>query len=361
MIDFTDKGLYCAIGDFYIDPFRPVKNAVITHAHGDHARFGMENYLSHHDSIPIMKIRLGMNNHYQGVNYDEVTTINGVRISFHPAGHIIGSAQVRLEYKGQIWVASGDYKTVYDGISPAFEPVKCHAFITESTFGLPIYKWAPQQEIFDDINGWWASNADKGKCSVIFGYSLGKAQRILKNVDTSIGPIFLHGAIYNLNEGLRAVGQDIEYYAKVDSSIKKEEYRRALIVAPPSADGTPWLKRFQPFSLGVASGWMALRGTKRRRAADKGFVLSDHADWTGLNEAIKATEAEKVFVTHGYTSQFSRWLSDQGIEAHTVNKLFEHQFTESGEEETFSEETAAEDKVVDELKSEHNDLNAYTS
>lgn len=342
LIEFSNKGLYCPAGKFYIDPFKPVEKALITHAHGDHARWGMRSYLSHYDSIPIMKVRLGEHNNYQGINYGEKLNINGVAVSFHPAGHIIGSAQIRLEYKGEVWVVSGDYKLENDGLSPTFEPVQCNTFITESTFGLPIYRWQPQSIIFNEINNWWRSNLDKGITSIILGYSLGKAQRILFNLDKSIGPVFLHGAIYNLNKVLIDAGHPLPDFLKFEPGIKKNSFTGAMIVAPPSAAGSPWMRKFQPYSMAVASGWMALRGAKRRKAADKGFILSDHADWPELNEAVKACGAERVFVTHGYTQTFATWLRSQGIEAYTVNSLYENQF--GAEEANEAELTEVDEK-----------------
>jgi putative mRNA 3-end processing factor len=347
LIEFTKKGFYCPQGDFYIDPWRPVKNALITHAHSDHARYGHKYYLSHHDSIPVMQLRLG-NNHYEGVDFGEVRNINGVNVSFHPAGHIIGSAQIRLEYKGEVWVASGDYKIENDGLSPAFEPVKCHTFITESTFGLPIYQWNSQQQLFDEINGWWRHNQERDIASVLCAYSLGKAQRILYNLDQSIGPIYLHGTIFNMNKALVNAGMPIPDVPRADTGLKKDAFRKAMIIAPPSAAGSAWLRRFTPVSLGVASGWMAIRGTKRRRAADKGFALSDHADWQGLNDAVKVTGAERIYVTHGYSSQFSRWLCDLGYDAKPVETMFEGESAEILETDQAEEEKLADNPIAEE-------------
>jgi putative mRNA 3-end processing factor len=337
LIEFSNKGLYCPQGKFYIDPFKPVERALITHAHGDHSRFGMKYYLAHNASIPIMKFRLGPEINCEGVEYGEVREMNGVKISYHPAGHIIGSSQIRLEYKGEVWVISGDYKLENDGISTPFESIKCHSFITESTFGLPIYKWRPQSEIFEDMNGWWQMNKEKGKASIVFAYSLGKAQRILHNLDKSIGPIYLHGAIYYTNKAFNDAGIPVGEYPIVDTKSRKDIYRDALIIAPPGWASSSWMKRFLPYSTGVASGWMALRGTKKRKAADKGFALSDHADWPGLNEAVLACEAERVFVTHGYTNTFANWLQSKGIEASIVNTLYESQFSDDEGENTVEE------------------------
>lgn len=331
LLEFTSKGIYCSAGDFYIDPWKPVKLAVITHAHGDHARWGMQHYIAQKDSVPVMKYRLGNDISLQGYNYNESFNINGVRISFHPAGHIIGSAQIRVEHKGEIWVASGDYKSEDDGISPAFEPVRCHAFISESTFGLPIYKWKPQQEVFAEINEWWQNNSEKNIASVLLAYSLGKAQRILQNVDHEIGPIYTHGAVENMNAVFRNSGISLKSSIRVLPEMKKQGFRKALIIAPTSALASPWLKRFDPYSIGMASGWMALRGARRRKAVDRGFTLSDHADWPGLIEAIKQTGAEKVYVTHGYTSAFARWLNETGIEAYEGKTEYEGELIEISE------------------------------
>lgn len=327
LLELTDRGLFCEIAGVYIDPWRPVERALITHAHADHSRYGHKHYLAHHHSLPIMKHRLG-DIRVQGIEYAEKIVINNVAFSFHPAGHIPGSAQIRVEYKGEVWVVSGDYKLEYDGISTPFESVKCDCFITESTFGLPVYQWQLQQSVFDEINAWWASNAEQGIASVLTGYSLGKAQRLLANVNPEIGPIYTHGAVDEINQ-LFELNDIVEFPAtmRVQGSEKKSDYRRALIVAPPSVQGSSWLKKLQPYSLGMASGWMALRGIRRRRSADRGFVLSDHADWNGLNRAIRESGAQRVLVTHGYSSIFSRWLRDQGYDAQPLK-------TEFGDEET---------------------------
>ncbi len=318
LLKFSKKGIYCPAGNFYIDPWRPVGRAVITHAHSDHARYGCKHYLAHHDSEAVMRLRLGKDISLQTMAYGETRSINGVKVSLHPAGHIIGSAQVRVEKDGEIWVVSGDYKIQPDGVTEPFEPVKCHTFITESTFGLPVYHWQPQSLVFQDINNWWKQNREAGKVSVLCGYSLGKAQRIVKNVDLSIGPAFSHGAIFNVNETLREAGFDLPHLPKVTSEYSKKDFQGALIIAPPSVGGTTWLKRFGPHSMAVCSGWMQVRGNARRRNVDRGFILSDHADWEELLTAVKATEAEKVYVTHGFTSIFSRYLNEIGVPAGEV-------------------------------------------
>jgi putative mRNA 3-end processing factor len=334
LIDFTDKGLYCSRGDFYIDPWKPVDRAIITHAHSDHARWGNKYYLCHPFSKPILQLRLGDNN-YQTVEWGDVTDMNGVKVSLHPAGHIIGSSQVRVEYKGEVWVFSGDYKTEDDGISGKFEPVPCNTFITESTFGLPIYKWKKQAAIFDDIKAWIKKNHAEEKTSVLIAYSLGKAQRILQPLAETGLAIFAHGAIYNTHQVLLHNGWQLPAITRVEPDAPKDIYKGNIVIAPPSADGTPWMKRFYPYSVGVCSGWMQVRGNARRRNVDAGFALSDHADWEGLLGAVKATGAEKVFVTHGFQSAFSRYLNEQDIEAGEVKTAY------SNDEEETQNETAA--------------------
>lgn len=323
LIRFTGKSLYCQIADVHIDPWVPVERAIITHAHSDHAKWGSKNYLAHKHSEPILRMRLGNDINLQTVEYGETFTINGVRFSLHPAGHIIGSAQVRAEYKNEVWVASGDYKLEDDNFCAPFETVKCNVFITESTFGLPIYKWQRQEKIFEEIDVWRAKNRDEGKASLLMGYSLGKMQRILKNI--SIGgdeTIFAHGAVFSVNEKLREAGFDLPPLTLVTKETDKKLFKGALILAPPSVDGSPWTRKFTPYSTGYCSGWMAVRGAKNRRAVDQGFVLSDHADWNDLNTAVKNSGAEKVYVTHGFTSVFAKWLNENNLTSAEVETMY---------------------------------------
>ena len=335
LIEFTDKGLYCPPGDFYIDPWRGVDRAVITHAHSDHARWGSKAYLCHPFSKPLLETRLGPN-HYQTLEWNEPIDFYGVKLSFHPAGHIIGSSQVRIEHKGEVWVFTGDYKTENDGISGEFEPVKCHNFITESTFGLPIYKWKPQQEIYNGIQDWVRKNQVVGKSSVLIAYSLGKAQRLLQPLSEVTDKIFVHGAVYNLHMDLVNAGWKLPEVIRVTPDTPREDLKGAVIIAPSSAEGSPWMRRFAPFEVGVCSGWMQVRGAVRRRNADAGFILSDHADWDGLLQACKATEAECVYATHGFQAAFSRYLREQGINAKEVKT--EYGNDEEGEPEAITNE-----------------------
>jgi putative mRNA 3-end processing factor len=310
------EGLYCPEGEFFIDPWRPVDRAVITHAHSDHARRGNRHYLAHRDSAELLRIRLGGDISLQTLDYGEAIEHKGVRISLHPAGHVLGSAQVRLERKGRVWVASGDYKLADDGTCRPFEAVRCDTFITESTFGLPIYRWPPQTALFADINDWWQRNAAAGRASILFCYAFGKAQRILRGVDSTIGPIVCHGAVEPLNAVYRATGVPLPGTFRVtDQAMNKSAFSQALVLVPPSAAGTPWLRRFGDYSDAFASGWMQLRGARRRRGVDRGFVLSDHADWPGLHGAIGSTGAGQVFVTHGNIAVMVRYLREQGLDA----------------------------------------------
>ena len=320
------KGLYCPPGNFYIDPWRPVDRAVITHGHSDHARRGNNHYLTAAPGAGILRKRLGEDIRLDTLNYGESISHHGVKLSLHAAGHVLGSAQVRLEYRGEIWVASGDYKLEDDGICAPFEHVRCHTFITESTFGLPIYRWQPQVELFADINTWWQSNAANGRTSVLFCYAFGKAQRLLSGLNPDIGTILTHGAVEPLNDIYRAAGVPLPPTQRVSDVTDVSQMRRSIVLAPPSAQGTSWMKRFGDYADGFASGWMQLRGTRRRRGVDRGFVVSDHADWPGLQRAISASGAKRVFVTHGQINVMVRWLIEQGLDARSFA-------TEYGDEE----------------------------
>jgi putative mRNA 3-end processing factor len=324
LLSVTDRGLYCEAGDFYVDPWQPVDRAIITHAHGDHARWGSKRYLAAEHGHRVLRTRLGPDASITTLGFGETTLINGVRISLHPAGHILGSAQVRVEHRGEVWVVSGDYKTEPDPTCTAFEPVRCHTFVTESTFGLPIYQWQAQDEVFAEIRAWWRNNATAGHASVVFAYALGKAQRLLAGLrDDAPGPIYTHGAVERLNRDYRDSGVAIAETTYASSLPKGHDFANALIVAPPSAGGSTWLRRFGAYSTAFASGWMLIRGTRRRRSVDRGFALSDHVDWPSLHRAIEATGASCIWVTHGYREPVVRWLNEHGIDARAVSSRWE--------------------------------------
>lgn len=330
VLTFTDRGIYCPAGDFFIDPWRPVPRALITHGHADHARPGHGAYLATDAAGPVMRHRLG-DITLEGIGFGTARTIGGASVSFHPAGHVPGSAQIRVEVGGEVWVVSGDYKVEADGLSEPFEPVPCHSFITECTFGLPVFKWRPQAEVAADLNAWWAANAAAGKVSILGAYALGKAQRLLSMLDPALGPILTHTAVENTNAILRAQGLALPGTVQITPELDPKAHPGALILATPAALGAAWTRRFGPSSTAFASGWMAMRGVRRRRAADRGFVISDHADWTGLNHAIRETGAENIYVTHGYTDIFKQWLISEGYNAEVVPTEFEGETLDAGD------------------------------
>ena len=325
MLRVTERGVYCEAGDFHVDPWLPVDRAVITHAHGDHARWGSRSYLCAREGERVARTRLGPDAVIETVAYGETVMMNGVRVSLHPAGHILGSAQIRVELDGEVWVVSGDYKTEGDPTCTPFEPIRCHGFITESTFGLPIYRWSPQQEVFDDIRAWWRENVAAKRASIVFAYALGKSQRLLAGLaDDLPGPVFTHGAIERLVADYRASGVRLAPTTPVNTTPRGFDFAGALIIAPPSASGNPWLRRFgNDASNAFASGWMRIRGTRRQRGVDRGFALSDHVDWPSLLAAIDATGAERVWVTHGYRDPVVRWLREHGRDAQAVASQWE--------------------------------------
>ncbi len=326
----SPEGLYCPPGDFYVDPWKPVARAIITHAHGDHARWGSKAYLASQPGIAILRRRMGPDPTIEGMPYGTERMIGETRVSFHPAGHLLGSAQVRIEHRGETWVVSGDYKTEPDRTCAPFEVVPCHTFLTESTFALPVYRWKPQSEVFAQIQEWWKANQAVGQTSIIFAYALGKAQRILAALDPSIGPILVHGAVDPLNQLYRDAGIALPPTQFADAVSAKTTLGKALVIAPPSARGTPWLRKFQPFSAAFASGWMQLRGARRRRALDRGFILSDHADWPALLATVARTGARNIGVMHGNTAVLSRYLREQGYNAW---ELHTHHSDEAAEED----------------------------
>lgn len=328
ILNFTDKGIYCIPGKFYIDPWKPVDYALITHGHADHARWGMKKYLCHHLTVPILHIRIGADIQVQSVGYNEPTNINGVKVSFHPAGHIIGSAQIRMEYKGKVAVVSGDYKLQNDGLSTVFEPVKCHEFVTESTFGLPIYKWASTEKLNESMQNWVLHNKEIGKTSVFVGYSLGKAQRIL-NAVSGIAPVYTHYSITKLNQAYENVGIQLPHYESLDFRESVQHVNKGIVIVPPSLVDTNVLKKIPNMVYAICSGWMQVRGARRWRSADAGFAVSDHADWDDLLKAVKETNAEKVYVTHGQTAVFAKYLNENGIEAVELHTAFGNEEDES--------------------------------
>lgn len=322
LLEPTAQGLFCPAGSFYIDAWAPVERALVTHAHGDHVGWGARWYLTSEPGAPLLRRRLGEGASVEHLPYGATQSFNDVRISFHPAGHILGSSQIRVEHRGEVWVVSGDYKTVPDPTCDPFEPLRCHTFVTESTFGLPVYRWDPDAEIFADLHRWWRANQEAGRASLLLAYSLGKAQRVLSGLDPTQGPILTHGAVEAMTEVYRTGGVSLPPTTRV-ADAPTAGLRHALVIAPPGAERTPWVRRLGDAATAMASGWMRVRGMRRRYGVDRGFALSDHADWPGLLSAIAATGAEQVLVTHGYANVLSRWLGERGLKSGVIATRWE--------------------------------------
>lgn len=266
------------------------------------------------------------------MGYYETKSINGVEVTFYPAGHLVGSAQIKLEYRGYVVVFSGDYKVQNDALSTPFEPVKCHEFITESTFGLPIYNWLPENELQKKLHDWVELNKSVDRTSVFIGYSLGKSQRLMKLLE-GLDEIFVHRAIHNLNQAIESAGVPLPKTTLLEYDFKKEDVKNKVVILPPALLGSRMLKKIPNAATAICSGWMQVRGNRRWKAVDAGFPVSDHADWNGLLQAVKLTEAEKVYVTHGSTATFSKYLNEIGINSAEVKTEYGH------EEETETENT----------------------
>ncbi|HZF98978.1 MAG TPA: ligase-associated DNA damage response exonuclease [Pseudoxanthomonas sp.] len=315
LIVLRPEGLYCPAGDFHIDPWRPVPRAVITHGHGDHARGGMGEYHCTPGTLPILRWRLG-EQRYVAHGYGEAFALGNARVSLHSAGHVLGSAQVRIEAEGRVWVASGDYKRNPDPTCAPFEVVPCEVFITEATFGLPVYRWPHTPDVAREIVDWRRDCAARGEAAVLFCYALGKAQRVLAELmPFEDQPALLHGAIAAGVAVYRKAGIPMLDTRRVAEEAKGAEFAGQLVIAPPSAAGSPWMRRFRRAQLGFASGWMRIRGNRRRRNYDRGFVISDHADWPDLFRTVRETGARRVIATHGNTDAIIRALREQGIAA----------------------------------------------
>ncbi|HZW11170.1 MAG TPA: ligase-associated DNA damage response exonuclease [Phycisphaerales bacterium] len=344
LITLTPQGLWCEAGGFHIDPWEPVDRAVITHAHSDHARPGSASYLTSPSGAPLLRIRMGPGARVEPLAWGERLAVGAATVSLHPAGHVLGSCQVRVEAPGQAsWLITGDYKLAPDATCEAWEPVRADVMLTESTFGLPIYHWAGERDVLAEINGWWAANREHGRTSMLLAYSLGKAQRVLAGLDPSIGPIGMHGAIHAMNDAYGAAGVILPAWVHANKETAGELRGAGLIVAPPSAAESTWARKFAGrggMATGMASGWMAVRGRRRWRALDRGFVLSDHADWEGLNEAVRSSGAERIGVTHGYAAAFARWLRERGLETFVVPTRFEGE--DAGEAPAAAAEAGAE-------------------
>ena len=317
LLSVTEAGLYCARGDFYVDPWQPVPRAVLSHAHADHAPQGIAGALCARPSVPLLAHRQ-VAERLEGLDYRAPVTLGGVRVSLHPSGHLFGAAQVRLEADGEVWVYSGDYKRAPDPTCEPFEPVACDVFITEATFGLPVFRWEPPEQVVQELYDWWMQNRAAGRASLLFCYALGKAQRILAELARlTEHTVFVHGAIAALSAIYREAGVSLAPTETVVES-ERRDFSGELVLSPLAARGTPWMRRFADRQEALASGFMRVRGNRRRRAFDRGFVLSDHADWPALLDTIAQVGARKVKVTHGFAQPLARFLREKGIDAEAL-------------------------------------------
>ena len=323
LLHLTDRGLYCAAGDFFIDPHKPVPRALITHAHADHARPGCDSYLTTDLGGALLRLRVGRGATIEHARYGQPLDIGDVRVSLHPSGHLLGAAQIRIERKcgpnaGETWVVSGEYKNDSDPTCQPIEPVRCDTFVTESTFGLPHFQWPPPEQVFAEINSWWIANQTARKTSVLLAYPLGKAQRLLAGVNPAIGPIFVHQSIARMNAGYKAVGVRLPAVQQPGPRCTHAGRGRALLIAPPAAVGTAWMRKFGAVSIAMVSGWMQSRPPNAERGIERGFVLSGHADWPGLLSTIRATGAERIVTNHGYATEMAAWLNANGWQAESL-------------------------------------------
>lgn len=316
LLQLRPQGLYCPAGDFYIDPMLPVSRAVVTHAHGDHAHAGSERYHVAAAGLGLMRERLGAEAVIDAHAFGEPYALGEVTVSLHPSGHILGAAQVRMQHAGRVVVVSGDYKRDPDPTCAPFEPVPCDVFVTESTFGLPVYRWPPMAQVLDELLAWWDECARRRVPAVLFCYALGKAQRLLAELaGRTQRAVYLHGAMLRLVAGYREAGVRMVPTEAVSDEARGRDFAGELVLAPPSAAGSPWMKRFAKASTGFASGWMQIRGNRRRRGYDRGFVVSDHADWPGLLQSVRDSGARRVYVTHGEGDALIRYLRELGHDA----------------------------------------------
>jgi putative mRNA 3-end processing factor len=327
LVESRPEGMYCPAGDFYIDPWLPVREAIITHAHADHARPGSRHYHCTTASLPLLRWRLG-EQAFIAHEYGERFELGGAQLSLHPAGHMLGSAQVRIESEGRCWVVSGDYKRELDPTCAPFEVLACDCLVTEATFALPVYRWSPTHEVVDEMLDWWRACRSRDETAVLFCYALGKAQRLLAEMAVRLPrlewtnhPVYLHGAMAMPTSIYRDAGVPLLPTTLV-ADTERGACTGGLVLAPPSAAGSPWMRRFGRQSTGFASGWMKLRGNRRRRGFDRGFVVSDHADWPSLLRTVEESGASQVLATHGNAHSFVRFLRERGVDAAELQSRF---------------------------------------
>lgn len=322
LVEPGGDGLACPAGGFWIDPWRPVPVAVLTHAHGDHARPGSGRYVAAAPSVPVLRRRLGPDAAIEGVPYGVPIVLGGARVSFHPAGHVLGSAQVRVEAGGRVWVVTGDYKRAPDPTCAPFEVVPCDVLVTEATFALPVFRWEPTERVVDELLAWWDTTVAARVPAVLFVYALGKAQRVLAELARRVDrPVYAHGAVANLMGVYADAGVPMLPVVPVGEG--RKSLPGELVLAPPSAAGSAWMKRFPGAETAFASGHMRVRGARRWKAVDRGFVLSDHADWPALLATVRETGARRVLATHGHAEALARFLREAGLDAGVLPSSWE--------------------------------------
>lgn len=332
LLETTRDGLYCAAGDFFIDPWKPVDRALITHAHADRAHPGNDAYLTAEPGAGLLRECVGADKFIQAQPYGEPLTINGVGVTFFPAGHILGAAQIRLESDGEVWVFSGDYKLASDPTCEAFVPVSCDVFVTEGTFALPVFQWRPPRAVFAHIDDWWQKNQAAGHTSVLLAEEMGKAQRLLAGLDAEMGPLLVHDSIARFLPAYAAAGVELPRTLTATPEAVRATQGRGLVIAPPATINSRWLASLESASVALASGLMQVRGARNRQNIDHGFVFSNHADWLGLLTAIRNSEAATVLVTHGHVHPLVRWLQQQGLRAAELPTLFQGETTLAADE-----------------------------
>jgi putative mRNA 3-end processing factor len=315
LLRMTAAGTYCELGGFHIDPCQPVARAVITHAHADHITRGCRSYLTATQGVQLLRSRLNHNAVIQPLDYGAGLDIAGVRVSLHPAGHILGSAQVRMEYGGEVWVFTGDYKTTPDSTCTPFEPVTCHTLITESTFGNPVFRWSESAAVMASVHNWWRANQERGVASLLYAYALGKAQRLWHALDPNIGPIAVHRDVTDNSRFYEQHGVTFPTTFDPHRADSARHWSRGLYIVPPSSRWRQPFPFHAHYATAFVSGWMLLPGGAEKRRVDTGFALSDHADHAEILATVAASGAERVGVMHGYIDPLVAELNAAGLNA----------------------------------------------
>ena len=321
LISQKSQGLYCESANIWIDPYKSVEKAIITHAHSDHFTNGCREYICSIETGLLLKKRFGNNINLKTVEYDKKFLINGINFSLHPSGHILGSSQIKIMTDSETWLITSDFKRQKDKTCKSYERLKTDFLICESTFGLPIFNWESTNKIIDKITKW--VNQSEDSTSILFCYSLGKAQRLLSELNRqNFKNIYVHKSINNINTIYKNLGIELEEAKIFDNNLEINNLKDCLLLLPPSLNNQNFLKKFKRFQTGFASGWMSIRALKKRSGFDKGFTISDHADWNGLIKTIKESEAKRVFLNHGDGESLANFLRDkEGLDIKQLNEV----------------------------------------